>query len=124
MAQDAQDIRETIEQTRGQIGETLQAIGEKTDVKARATEKVSERREALIQSSAGVKAKLDEVAQRIEEGLPDAARPAVASAAQWAATPGTADTGTLRRRRLAIYTGLAIVVAVMLARRARRHRMP
>jgi Protein of unknown function (DUF3618) len=122
MAQDAQEIRETIGQTRDQIGETLQAIGEKTDVKARATAKVSERRDALKQSSSGVKAKLDEVAQRIEESLPDAARPVVTSAVEWAATPSVDDTELRRRRRLTIYTGLAMAVAIMFARRVRRHR--
>ena len=38
MAEDASKVREAIDQTRNEIGETIQAIGEKVDVKARAGE--------------------------------------------------------------------------------------
>ncbi len=42
MAQDPGEIREAIEHTRQEIGETVQAIAEKTDVKARASKKMAE----------------------------------------------------------------------------------
>src|SRR4051812_10406234 len=41
MGQDPDAIRTQIEETRGQMGETIEAIGYKTDVKSRAREKVN-----------------------------------------------------------------------------------
>ena len=41
MGEDPQAIREEIEATRDQMGDTIEAIGYKTDVKARAKESVS-----------------------------------------------------------------------------------
>ena len=41
MGQDPDAIRSQIEETRGQMGETIEAIGYKTDVKSRARDKVN-----------------------------------------------------------------------------------
>src|SRR5215203_2687918 len=41
MGQDPDAIRAQIEQTRGEMGETIEAIGYKTDVKSRARDKVN-----------------------------------------------------------------------------------
>jgi hypothetical protein len=43
MGQDPSEIREELEQTRGQMGETIEAIGYKSDIKARAKDSVSEK---------------------------------------------------------------------------------
>jgi uncharacterized protein YoxC len=122
MAQDASEIREAIEQTRDEIGETIQAIGEKADVKARAGEKLAERRDALKGSAADAKAKLGDVTQRVGDNLSDKVAPVISPAAEWAksATYSSANTG--RRRRLAIFIGSIAIVTVLLARRFRHDR--
>ena len=84
MDQDTGEIREAIDQTRDDIGQTLQAIGHKADIKARASEMVAEKRDAVKESTAEVKAKLSLVAQRVEERVPEAAQPAVSSTVEWA----------------------------------------
>ena len=47
MGQDPDAIRQDIEQTREQMGETIGAIGYKTDVKSRAKESVSDKTDAI-----------------------------------------------------------------------------
>jgi gas vesicle protein len=47
MGQDPDAIRQEIEGTRSQMGETIEAIGYKTDVKARAKDSVSARTDAV-----------------------------------------------------------------------------
>src|SRR5919112_3939696 len=47
MGQDPDAIRQEIEQTRSQMGETIEAIGYKTDVKSRAKDSVSEKTDAV-----------------------------------------------------------------------------
>ncbi len=56
MAEDASEICEAIEQAGDEIGETIQAIGEKVHVKARAGEKLAESRDALEGSADVAKA--------------------------------------------------------------------
>ena len=46
MGQDPDAIRQEIEQTRSQMGETVEAIGYKTDVKARTKDSVTEKTDA------------------------------------------------------------------------------
>ncbi len=122
MAQDASEIREAIEQTRGDIGETLEAIGQKADVKARASDKVAEAGEAVKTSTAGVQAKLSEVAERLGQTMPDAVQPAVSSTAQWAKSAAQPAGDIWRRQKLALSIGLAAALLVLWAGRARRRR--
>jgi methyl-accepting chemotaxis protein len=122
MAQDASEIREAIEQTRDDIGETLQAIGQKTDVKARAAEKVAATRDSVKESTAEVKAKVSDVAQHLAQKVPDAVQPAVSSAAQWAKSTVGSPSDAGRRKKVAMCIGLASTVVVLTARRARRRR--
>jgi hypothetical protein len=46
-------IREDIEQTRGRMGETVEAIGYKTDVKSRVTDNLSEKKDAVVSRVSG-----------------------------------------------------------------------
>jgi Protein of unknown function (DUF3618) len=41
-------IREDIEQTRGRMGETVEAIGYKTDVKSRVKDNIAEKKDAVV----------------------------------------------------------------------------
>jgi hypothetical protein len=47
------DIREDIEQTRGRMGETVEAIGYKTDVKSRVKDNVTEKKDAVVSRVTG-----------------------------------------------------------------------
>lgn len=48
MGETSDDIREDIEQTRGRMGETVEAIGYKTDVKSRVKDNVTEKKDAVV----------------------------------------------------------------------------
>lgn len=57
------EIREEIEQTREQLGDTVEALGAKTDVKGRAQEKVEE-----VKGTA--RAKVEEVKEKVASAAP------------------------------------------------------
>jgi DNA-binding ferritin-like protein len=63
MGEDPREIREEIEGTRERMGETIEAIGYKADVKTRTKEKVSEKVEA-------VKSKVGGAGSRVNEATP------------------------------------------------------
>ncbi len=75
MGQDPGEIREEIEDTRARMGETVEAIGYKTDVKTRAKDSVSEKKDAVVGSlSSGkdaVVGKADAVVSRVSGAVPD-----------------------------------------------------
>ena len=54
MGKDPGEIREEIEDTRARMGETVEAIGYKTDVKSRATGYVSDKKDAVVSRVTGV----------------------------------------------------------------------
>jgi ElaB/YqjD/DUF883 family membrane-anchored ribosome-binding protein len=89
MGQDPDAIREEIEQTRAEMGETVDAIGYKADVPSRAKEKVSEKVD-------NVKAKVSGTAAR--------ARDAVGGTASRAgeATPGADEAKQSARRAVGL----------------------
>ena len=60
MGQDPDAIRQDIEQTRGQMGETIDAIGYKTDVKSRAKESVTDKTDAIKSKVSGVMGKAND----------------------------------------------------------------
>jgi gas vesicle protein len=62
MGQDPDELRQDIEQTRAELGETVEAIGYKADVPSRAKEKVSDKVES-------VKAKVSGTATRAKEAV-------------------------------------------------------
>ncbi|MEA2456576.1 MAG: hypothetical protein QOI45_2838 [Thermoleophilaceae bacterium] len=65
MGQDPSEIREQIEQTRGDMGETVEALGYKADVKARAKDSIVEKRDRLKEQITGT-------GSRVGEATPDA----------------------------------------------------
>ncbi len=122
MAEDASEIRQAIERTRDDIGDTIQAIGEKADVKARAGEKLVESRDALKGSAVEATAKLGDVVQRVGDSAQGVAGPAVSSAAEWAKAATGPMTEPGRRRWVAMCAASTALVMILLARRARRSR--
>lgn len=53
MGETSDHIREDIEQTRGRMGETVEAIGYKTDVKSRVKDNISEKKDAVVSRVTG-----------------------------------------------------------------------
>jgi DNA-binding ferritin-like protein len=107
MAEDPGAIREAIEETREEMAETIQALGQKADVKARANEKVDD-----IKASAG------EVLHKVDQKIPEQARPALNAVAP------KAEAGVAKAREnpkaLAIAGGALLVVMILRRRRSRR----
>ena len=53
MGETSDHIREDIEQTRGRMGETVEAIGYKTDVKSRVKDNIAEKKDAVMSRVSG-----------------------------------------------------------------------
>jgi hypothetical protein len=75
MGETPDDIREEIEATRARMGDTVEAIGYKADVKTRVKESVSEKKESLMGSITGGKdavvGKADSVVSKVGGIVPD-----------------------------------------------------
>ncbi len=72
-----EEIRADIEQTREQLGETVEALAEKTDVKAQARSRIESAKETIAgnlgTARETVTGKADEFATRAREATPDSA---------------------------------------------------
>jgi gas vesicle protein len=71
MGQEPSQIREEIEETRAQMGDTVDALAYKTDVKTRVKESISDKRERLIEQVQGTSHKVGEATpdgQQVKEG--------------------------------------------------------
>ena len=75
MGETPDDIRDEIEETRSRMGETVEAIGYKADVKSRVKESVAEKRDSLVGSISGGKDAVvgtaDSLVSRIGGVVPD-----------------------------------------------------
>ena len=65
MGQDPSEIRQEIEQTRTEMGDTVEALGYKADVKTRAKDNIADKRDRLKERISGT-------GSRIGEATPDA----------------------------------------------------
>ena len=99
MGQDPAAIRQEIEETRGELGETMEAIGYKTDVRARADDFVSEKKDKVTGKVAGAKdtCHLDGVPRRPE---PRGHQAEVAEPRGHSSEQSDRHGGRRRRRRL------------------------
>lgn len=61
---DQDELRRQIEQTRSELGDTVEALSAKADVKAQVKEKVDERKDQLHDQQEQAKVKLDEVQEQ------------------------------------------------------------
>jgi ElaB/YqjD/DUF883 family membrane-anchored ribosome-binding protein len=76
MGQDPSEIREQIEQTRGEMGETVEALGYKADVKTRAKESIAEKRDRVKEQIMGTGSRMGEAtpdADQVKDGAKRAA---------------------------------------------------
>jgi Protein of unknown function (DUF3618) len=75
MGETPNDIREEIEDTRARMGETVEAIGYKADVKSRVKESVADKKHSVVGSLGGAKdavvGKADAVVSKVGSAVPD-----------------------------------------------------
>jgi len=67
MGEDASNIREEIEQTRAEMGDTVDALAHKTDVKSRVKESLADKRERLRAQMAGTGGRISDATPGGEE---------------------------------------------------------
>ncbi|HEY2564130.1 MAG TPA: DUF3618 domain-containing protein [Acidimicrobiales bacterium] len=111
MAEDPSAIREAINETRADLAETIDALGQKADVKARGADKLNEAKEQA-------KAQAREVGDRIQRALPDEARPGVARAIDQARSTRS-TVGGIARKRIVLVAAAVVVTALILRRNHR-----
>ncbi len=121
---DLEALREEIKQTRSELGETVQALAARADVKARAKEQVEHTRQRVLTQAAAV-------TDRVREAAADAtgrARGTATDAVERVRTTHPAelaqDVGARVRANpvpaVLVFAGLAAVVGVILIVRGRR----
>jgi len=75
MGQEPSQIRQEIEETRAEMGDTVDALAYKTDVKTRVRESISDKRERLIEQVQGTRSKVGDATpdgQQVKEGAQQA----------------------------------------------------
>jgi predicted nuclease with TOPRIM domain len=72
---DPDELRREIEETRAELGETVEALSHKADVKSQVQEKAGERKEQLRQKS-------DELKEKLRGATPESAQQTAGQAAQ------------------------------------------
>jgi ElaB/YqjD/DUF883 family membrane-anchored ribosome-binding protein len=81
---DPEQLRDEIEETRAELGDTVDALSQKADVKARVSEKVEDRKAAWRKRREDVKAKVSGARGRVSGATPDEAKRAASQVAQTA----------------------------------------
>ena len=71
MGEDPDRIRREIEQTRAEMGETVDALGYKTDVKARAKDSIQDKKESVMGVATSAKERLVGAGQTVGDKTPD-----------------------------------------------------
>lgn len=127
------ELREQVEQTRHELGDTVQALADKSDVKARAQDKAAALKEQATAKTAELseqtKAKAAQAAQMLQDKLPGPLKDKAALAAQQVKTQ-TAQAEQLwqdkapapvrDRRSPLLAAGAALIIACVLLRRTKK----
>ena len=71
MGQEPREIREEIEDTRARMGETVEALGYKTDVKARTKDSIQDKKESVMGVASSAKERLVGAGQSVGDAAPD-----------------------------------------------------
>ncbi|MET9694919.1 DUF3618 domain-containing protein [Streptomyces sp. NPDC006514] len=111
------ELREQVERTRDQLGQTIEALADKADIKAQAREKTAAMTERAA-ATAGVVAdqirtKTRNAAQLVKDTTPE---PVLDQAGR------AASVARANRKPLLVTGGAALVVLLLLVRRSRRSR--
>jgi ElaB/YqjD/DUF883 family membrane-anchored ribosome-binding protein len=77
---DPAEIREEIEDRREELGETVAAVAERTDVKKQAQAKKDELKERATEKASEAKAKVNEATEKAKEAAPESATEGVQEA--------------------------------------------
>jgi ElaB/YqjD/DUF883 family membrane-anchored ribosome-binding protein len=81
-SRDPAEIRAEIKETRGELGDTVAAVAEKTDVKEQAHQKADELKSQAADKAEEAKAKAKEVGEKAKEAAPESATEGVQQAQQ------------------------------------------
>jgi ElaB/YqjD/DUF883 family membrane-anchored ribosome-binding protein len=81
---DQEQLQHEIEETRAELGDTVDALAQKADVKARVSEKVEQRKAALRERQEDVKARVNGARERVSRTTPDDAKRAASQVARTA----------------------------------------
>jgi ElaB/YqjD/DUF883 family membrane-anchored ribosome-binding protein len=91
---DPDRLREEIGQTRAELGETVEALSEKADVKAQVSDKVDEQKQRAEQAASEVRDKLTGAGQKVSDASPEDLKQAgVAAKARVESSPLPATAG-------------------------------
>jgi hypothetical protein len=112
-------LRAEIRQTRAALGDTVQALAARADVKARAREQVSQTRQRLLGQAVSATGRLREVAGQATASVKDVAGQTAAASGEVAHDAALRVRGN-RIPPALIVAGLAAVVGVILIVRGRR----
>lgn len=77
---DQEQLQHEIEETRAELGDTVDALAQKADVKARVSEKVEQRKAALRERQEDVKARVNGARVRVSREAEERPLPAIAVA--------------------------------------------
>lgn len=99
-----EEIRHDIDRTRGELGDTVEALAEKTDVKAQAKQRFDDIRQTAQQKG-------EEFVGKAKASTPDSATARAQQLADWA-----------EENPVAVAIGAALVVGYLLGRRRGRSR--
>ncbi|MGX1128292.1 FtsZ-interacting cell division protein ZipA [Streptomyces glaucescens] len=80
-ASSPEELREQVARTRSELGDTVEAIAAKSDVKSRAQEKATEVREQAAAKAGELKAKAADMAHQVQDKLPEPVKDKAAQAA-------------------------------------------
>lgn len=119
---DIQELRQEIEQTREELGETVQQLAAKTDVKARAQHKAAELTQKVKATASQAQTQSAASAGNVLSGLVKAAKPAWEATREPVQQTVSKGASTARQRRTPLLAAAATLVAGYLAIRWWRRR--
>ncbi|MFJ6838488.1 DUF3618 domain-containing protein [Streptomyces sp. NPDC091209] len=75
------ELREQMEHTRHELGDTVQALADKTDVKARARQKAGQLKDDAVAKASELKVQATKATSQVQDKLPDSFKEKAAQAA-------------------------------------------
>jgi ElaB/YqjD/DUF883 family membrane-anchored ribosome-binding protein len=106
---DQEQLQHEIEETRAELGDTVDALAQKADVKARVSEKVEQRKAALRERQEDIKARVSGARERVSRTTPEEAKHAASQFAR------TAEERPLPA--IAVALGLGLLIGRAIGRR-------
>ena len=116
MAEEPDQHREAIDETRAELAETMKALGEKVDVKAQVAHKLDD-------SKAQARDELTQLGQKAQEAVPDEVRPVVTATADQVRTATATARERVQRQPSTVWWAVgALVLLLAIRRRSRKRR--